>query len=416
MARRLFAVEGIQPNATQVSSLARQIRGYEAGEHLPRDWTRAYAKTFGKDVGDLFQVGRAVHGCLPCAATTDLEDDVKRRTLLGLMATTAVDVATGREAEGLRTKLSDSLRGSASEMDADDWERVAHDYAREVGALPASALLRELLDDFGEICALLPHAGEHVRSRLIRTTGQMATLIAITLTNLGEPRHARRWWRTAGRAADEVGDPVEASLVRGRRAVFSLYEQRSGMATLSLAEDAIGVGAGARCAGVASGYAAKAQSLAGLGRHREAVKALDELFRVFDRLPDTVREDRASQWGWSAQRLHHVASHVHTFGGSADHAARAQDLALAHYPSRNYQGRAQIELHRAACLLRAGEVDEGARHAVRVLQGLPAGRAGDGLLRRTALTALGVTPSAAVRRPAVREAYESLALTVPGEG
>ncbi|MBX6768435.1 MAG: XRE family transcriptional regulator, partial [Actinomadura rubrobrunea] len=165
------------------------------------------------------------------------------------------------------------------------------------------------------------------------------------------------------------------------------------------------------CAGVASGYAARAQALAIWGRHDEAQEALKKLETVFETLPDPVREDRSSQWGWSAQRLYHVASHVHSLAGSVKHASAAQDAALSLYPEKNYQGRSQIELHRSACLIRAGDIDTGAQHMVRTLERLPAEYRTDGLLQRTALGTLALTSPQDANRPAIREAYEALAIT-----
>jgi tetratricopeptide (TPR) repeat protein len=52
MARRLLRATGHQYGS--VDSLARQIRGWEAGEHFPRDWATAYATAFALEEGDLF--------------------------------------------------------------------------------------------------------------------------------------------------------------------------------------------------------------------------------------------------------------------------------------------------------------------------------------------------------------------------
>lgn len=399
MARQLLRAAGHEHGS--VDNLARQIRDWERGLHFPRDWADAYARAFGLARGDLFPEGEG--------------DEVKRRTMLSLIAAAAVAGPLGRDAEPLRTALDDAIRAEPTDRDADVWERVAFDYSHEVGATPSALLLPELLTDFTEISALIGSSAGHARQRLVHAAAQMAALTAITLINLGEQRSARRWWRTAGRAADESGDQFAASLVRGRQAVFSLYGDAPVLSTLDVADEAIHVGRGISSAGTASGHAAKAQALAQLGRYEEATRALADLEDVFARLPDRVRDDRASQWGWSEQRLHHVASHVHTFAGDAEKAGHAQDLAIALYPERNYQGRTQIELHRAGGLLRAGDADEGARHMVRVLQGLPAELKGDGLLRRTALASLGLARPADSGRTAVRDAYELLAPTTLGE-
>jgi hypothetical protein len=406
MARRLHDAAGHEH--APVDSLARQIRGWEKGKHFPRDWAAAFATAFGMDEEELFgprQVATRTAGAL----TAQTEAEVKRRTLLGLLGTAAA-APLAEHAEKLRTALNRAVDSAPTVRDADAWERVAYDYAHEVGSLPSDQVLSELLADFAEINVLIQEATGTVRGNLVHSAAHLAALAAITFINLGDPRSARRWWRTASRTADESGDHLVASLVRGRQAVFSLYEDRPRMSILDLADEAIEISRHTPCAGLASGYAAKAQTLAQIGRHPEAAGALDDLERTFDLMPDSVRDDRSSQWGWSVQRLHHVASHVHTFAGNVEKATLAQDAALTFYPPSNYQGRAQIELHRAGCLIRSGDIDEGARHTVRVLQGLPVTHRTDGLLRRTALVTLTLAqhPMTAANRPALLEAYELL--------
>jgi tetratricopeptide (TPR) repeat protein len=411
MARQLHKAAGNEH--APVDSLARQIRGWESGKHFPRDWAAAYATAFGMDEADVFGP-RPGTTHTARALTADIEAEVKRRTLLGLLGTAAAG-PLAEHAEKLRTALNSAVDSAPTDRDADAWERVAYDYSHEVGALPSDQVLSELLADFAEINVLIREAAGSVRCHLVHSAAHLAALAAITFINLGDPRSARRWWRTASRAADESGDHLASSLVRGRQAVFSLYEDRPSMSVLDLADEAIEISRSTPCAGLASAYAAKAQTLAQIGRHPAAAAALDDLKRIFEVMPDSVRDDQSSQWGWSAQRLHHVASHVHTFAGNVEKASRAQDTALTLYPPSNYQGRAQVELHRAGCLMRSGDIDEGARHTVRVLEGLPVAHRADGLLRRTALVTLTLAqqPVAATKRPALAEAYELL--DTPGD-
>lgn len=396
MARALFEAVDLRPNRKQVESLARQIRKYERGEHFPRDWSAAYATAFDTTEEDLF--GWVDGG--------DDNEDVDRRKLLGLMATAAATGALARDAEPLRDAFDAAVAADAGDRDADAWERVAHDYAREVGWARAALLQPELAVDFAELTRLLSAARGTARTRLIHTAAQLAALMAITLTNLGEGRAARRWWRTAARAADQTGDHQAAALVRGRAAVFSLYTGTARTTVIDAAEEAIAVGHGSPCAGVASGYAARAQALAELGRHDEAAAALDDLRGVFEQLPDAVRSERGSQWGWSVGRLHYVTSLVHTCAGNIGSAMAAQDAALAVYPQRNWQIRGQVEMHRAGALIRAGDVDEGARHMTQVLSALPAEQRCDGLLRGSALTSLALAAPAHATRPAIQQARD----------
>ncbi|WP_344898919.1 hypothetical protein [Actinomadura meridiana] len=334
---------------------------------------------------------------------------MNRRSLLGLMATTAATGAMARDAEPLRAAFESAAAANASARDADAWERVAHDYAREVGWSPADVLQHELAVDFAELTHLVPSGHTAVRTRLIYVAAQLAALLAINLTNLGEGRAARRWWRTAARAADQTGDQAIAALVRGRGAVFSLYASTPRLSVIEAADEAIAVGQGTPCAGVASGYAAKAQALAELGRHREAADVLDDLGDMFQRLPDAVRTEHGSQWGWSNGRLLYVTSLVHTCAGNVGSAMEAQDAALALFPVRNWQARGQVEMHRAGALIGAGDVDEGTRHMARVLERLPAEQRGDGLLQVSAMTSLRLAPPAQAGRPSIRQVRELLA-------
>ncbi|MUN41654.1 hypothetical protein [Actinomadura litoris] len=340
----------------------------------------------------------------------DDNESVKRRTLLGgLVATAATAGSLARDAEPLREAFEAAVAADASDRDADTWERLAYDYAHEVGQSPATVLQPELAADFTELTNLLSSAQGTAKTRLVHVAAQMAALIAINLTNLGEGRSARRWWRTAARAADQTGDHTAAARIRGRAAVISLYTQTPRLSVLEAAEEAIELGRGAP-ESVVSGHAAKAQALAELGRHVEAKDALDDLRGVFERLPEAVLTER-SCWGWSAGRLHFVTSLVHTTGGNVEAAMGAQDAALGASSEQSWKFRGQIEMHRAGALFVTGDIDEGARHMRRVLENLPAEKRNDGLLQGSAMTSLRLAAPAEAERPSIRQVRELLAAT-----
>ncbi|WP_147339501.1 helix-turn-helix domain-containing protein [Actinomadura spongiicola] len=345
----------------------------------------------------------------PRRAVGDIGDneDVKRRTLLGLMATAGLASSLARDAEPLRDAIEAAVAADADDRDADTWERVAYDYAHEVGFSPAVLLQPELAADFVELTRLVQSAGGTARSRLIHVAAQMAALIAINLTNLGEGRSARRWWRTAARAADQTGDHIVAARIRGRAALISLYTETPRLSVVKAAEEAIEIGRGAP-EGIVSAHAAKAQALAELGRHDESADALEDLYGVFESLPETTRTERGN-WGWSDGRLHFVTSLVHTCAGDIKPAMDAQEAALAICSDRSWKFRGQIEMHRAGVLIRAGEVDEGARHMTRILETLPPEQRGDGLLQGSAIASLKLAAPVHGGRPSIRQARELLA-------
>ena len=73
-----------------------------------------------------------------------------------------------------------------------------------------------------------------------------------------------------------------------------------------------------------------------------------------------------------------------------------------------------MQLHRAMCIVAAGDPSEGARYTIRTLQALPRDFRNNALIRRTAALALGAVPERARTLPSVAEARELLALP-PGQ-
>ncbi|BCJ65639.1 hypothetical protein [Polymorphospora rubra] len=350
------------------------------------------------------------------AAYRDGDDPVNRRAVLyGLMGAAGATAGSSLAAhlEALRRGLDDGLSGDVVDSaDVDEWERVTDQYAHDVGLLSAGRVLPQLATDLEDVQARLRSVSGKRRADLAHVCARLSALIAITLLNLDEAQMARRYWRTATRAADQTPDRQLRALIRGRRAVFSLYDQRSASTVLALADEAIDVAPGIACTGTVSAHAARAQALALLGQHGAARDALDETSRVFARLPDATVADRSSQWGWSEQRLRHVESHVHSYAGRAHDAAKAQNMALSLYPPQAYQGPAQIELHRAVSMIVAGDPSEGARHTARTVSGLPPHVRDDALIRRTAALALDTIPAGAAKLPAVSQARDLLALPI----
>jgi tetratricopeptide (TPR) repeat protein len=344
----------------------------------------------------------------------DDEDDVNRRALLRLLGGAALAAPFAGHLEHLRRGLDAALGAPTSAADIEEWEHTAFRYAREVDYLPHVEVLPALMADLAEVQARLVRSTDALRPRMAHVCGQLSALMAIVLFDNGDPGGAHRYWRTAVRAADESGDAALRSHVRAKRAVYALYEPPSALPALTLSEEAIGVAKGVPCGGVASGYGARAQTLALLGRHGEARSALGNLEDVFSRLPEPTVADRASQWGWSEQRLRHVQSWVHSHAGRLDEAVAAQDAALALYPAYSSMGPAQVQLHRAMCLVAAGDPSEGARHTVHTLQALPRHCRDNAVIRRTAVLVLDGVPDRARTLPAVAEARELLALA-PGQ-
>jgi hypothetical protein len=101
-------------------------------------------------------------------------------------------------------------------------------------------------------------------------------------------------------------------------------------------------------------------------------------------------------------------SHVHAYAGRLAEASHAQDAALAVYPAGNFQGRSQIELHRAVALIQAGDVDTGANHLVSTMERLEPWQREDGIVVRSAKSTFDMIPRVHADRVDVRLAREVL--------
>lgn len=334
------------------------------------------------------------------------EDDVKRRTLLGL-GSVAMTSPLVDKLEEVRRGLDDMLPAEPTGRDADDWEQAVANYAHEVGTMPAVQLLSDLVADFAEIKVRITEATGLVRTSLIHSGTQLAALTAISLLNLREPRSAERWWRTASRAAEGSADPELAALVSGRQAVFSLHVSPPPR-VLALAEAAVARGGHTPCVGAISGLAARAQTLSELGRHSEANVTLRHVTAMFEHLPATAQTDQHSQWNWAEQRLRHVESHVHAHAGRVDQARAAQEAASACYPASNFQGRTQVAMYQAVALIRSGDVRTGSDHLTAIFDDLRPWQRGDGLVLRSAEAVLRTIPLSQRQHPSAVAAADKV--------
>ncbi len=312
---------------------------------------------------------------------------MNRRTMLAAMMAGPFAL----ELERVRRHLDGVALAPASDRDADEWERVAALYAREVACSPHARYLPHLLADAGEITARVMSASGVVRARLLRSAAQMAALAAMGLSALGEPMTAARWWRTAARVAGEAGDCELTALA----------------VALSLSGDALAAVGGRACAGAASAHAARAQAYGRLGRHDDALAALADLERAWRQLPAADVSAADSVWGQPERRVRHTQSWTLTQAGQVGAALAAQDAAFELYPE-SHGGRAQVQMHRVETLIRSGDVDGGAAYCVTVLTALPVTWRENALVLSAARSALAAIPAALSERRPAREARELL--------
>lgn len=327
---------------------------------------------------------------------------MKRRTLIALAGPAAIGAGPiADKLERARRSLECALGFEPAEQDADDWERIAAEYARRVHLLPPATTLPTLAGDFAALRSDISAAPDRIRTRMVHSAAQLAAVTAIVMVILRQHHVAARWWLTAARAATSVGDPRLSALVAGRQAVMSLYDTAPDK-VLAMADRAISAGGSRACPGVLNGLSARAQALTRLGRDDDALVALNEVGDLFEKLPSHDSTDPGSQWSWTEQRLHFVASDVHSRAGRVVPANRTQDAALNLYPTDSFQGPAQIGIQRATALIGSGDVTSGSRHLSDLLGSLADWQLADGLVHRTALEAMRRIPSQFDNTAAVR--------------
>jgi hypothetical protein len=325
--------------------------------------------------------------------------DVRRRTMITALAALGLGQAADRIAV---SDVLGMLAPDADEHTADDWREAVHEYGHSYTTAPRDRLLADLLADLAEVVAAASRArSSRTAAGLNESGAYLVALAAMVCTYLGYEREARLSWRAARRLGRLSGSDEAQLWIAGQVAILGPYAGRPLPFVLDLVDRGLAGAGRHRVAGVAKLHGARAQAYALLGRQREAVEAFAEVERVYDSLPDTATLASRSVFGWPEHRLRHTQSFVHTMAGGLGEAHRAQDRALA-LLSGQALSRSQLELHRAACMVRDGDVTAGIAHASLTLSALP-GRARGVYVAMVADRVAAVVPAGERQRTDVRD-------------
>jgi transcriptional regulator with XRE-family HTH domain/tetratricopeptide (TPR) repeat protein len=243
------------------------------------------------------------------------------------------------------------------------WRRVAGAF----GPADASAVL----GDFRSVPPgrLLPELITDLRASFDSAVeaAQLSVLTAQTLTSLGQASAARRWWRAARAAADSSAESSVQSAVRAHEVISGLAERRPSVQLLAAAQEAVELASGG---GAAQAHTSQALTLAELGRHEEAHRALQKLIDVADELP-SASTSYGSLTNWSPHERHGAEGRVcaRLGYGAAGCVLLARALELC--PEDWLGERARLQMTLAECLAVDGEVAAGVALALRVLVELP---------------------------------------------
>ncbi|MFI6168880.1 hypothetical protein ACIBCN_19015 [Nocardia sp. NPDC051052] len=333
-------------------------------------------------------------------------DDVLRRTFL--LSATAAGVGTMLGLESARHGLNRAVTDGAS-ADLADWYEVVREYG-DVHVAYTSTELRELLlvDILNLQMALSLSTDPGHRRELYKVGALLSHYMAQAVGDIGQRRDATRWWRTAHMTADSSRDMHIMMYIRGRKAIRAIYDGQPPQVIIdeiSKSDELIKQGP---VIGRPSLVAARAQTMALMGRADEAESSLIELRDTFSALPSDMTGDHSWHcWAYPEERLRFAESFVYSHLGDVRSAEKAQQAALALYPPSSLRGPIQIHLQHALCLVRSGDHDDGASRATETLASLPSD------YRTRFVMGLGEQVLAAVPRdhrhhPAVKDLHEVL--------
>lgn len=166
--------------------------------------------------------------------------DLRRRVLfqsalVGVAGTGVLGAAGGLEI--LRGALGSTLAGQDSpDLSVEEWSAQAAEYGHTYLVDPPEMVFSDLTADLLDVHERYDReTDDDDRRELARVIAQFSALMALTLSNLGQVRASRRWWVTAGKAADTSTDVAVRVWVRGQQAIRSLYERRPPQIAINLA-------------------------------------------------------------------------------------------------------------------------------------------------------------------------------------
>lgn len=326
------------------------------------------------------------------------EVDMQRRTVLRALSGLAVSAPALTKLEALRHGM-----GTAIGADADEWEQVVADYGYAFYQQSRAFLTEQLTADMTVLQTMIASSTGARRARLSDAAAHLSVLVAALLFAGGQAELSRRWRRTARQAAADSHNTHTEVLVRAWEVVDGCYDRsRDPVEVLTLSDEAISLAAGRVSPAIAGLHGGRAQLLALAGRDDEARAEMRRVADITAQLPAVGAGEDESLWTWPEHRLRYTESFVYTHIGDSAAASVAQDRAVALYPQSHARLRTQVELHRAASLIRDGHIPDGLRHAADVLDRLPAEHHND-TLRSVAREVLAALPERETTRPAAAE-------------
>lgn len=343
-------------------------------------------------------------------ARTGVVTTDRRTMMLGAAATVGTLAAEAAiSTNPLCKAVAQTLRLSPDSNVA-SWEELAWSYLQAYVITPPKVLLPELLIETDGLNRAIRDCGdEGIRMRLCVPLAKITALVAMaTSSSHGNEREARNWWVTSRQVADYSQDTSTRVWVRGLEAKRILYTLPH-LPTLALkrAEEAIAIAGNEADNTISSALAARAQALSVLHQAGLAESSLDTLRSHFERYGNSMKG--SSMFGATETNVRHAEAFAYTHLGQRKNAEGAQRATLALYHPSMVRQSANVELLRAASLIRDGEVSDGVAHAQRTLASLDVGYR-TVVVQATAQMVLSSIPRSELQRSLVAEYKATLAL------
>ncbi|MFC4006853.1 XRE family transcriptional regulator [Nonomuraea purpurea] len=260
-----------------------------------------------------------------------------------------------------------------SGIDVDDWAEIIweHDFAYYTN--PPGTVFQTIASDFAEVSTVLKRTSSATaRSGLLRVSAQLAVLMGMELSDLGDQGASLRSWRLARRAADATGDRELRVWARGWEAEYGFWVGRPAPVVAKLTNDAIEIADGVPSRSLAEAHMVQAFLLASQGDKERTHAALGDLRRTFDALPDSVDSDHTSPlWSFRAWAQSWALGYPYALIGETREAVDATEQARTLCPPAFHGNVANLSLVHALTQTRDRDVDQGLQQAITTAQAWP---------------------------------------------